>query len=555
MIKILVVDDIEANRKLIRKILELTLKYQVIEANNGEKAVSQFKKEQPDLILMDIDMPVMDGYESANLIKALTGNNYVPIIFLTALSAETCLANALTSGGDDYLTKPLNVEILESKINAHLRIRELNQEINCQNSLLSVHNQSLSAEQELIEHFFESALAKSYLDNRFINYHMSSASAFNGDVLLVKRGPEGGLYVLIGDFTGHGLTAAMGTLPVAMIFFKMTSIGASIENIAAELNRQLHDIMPTSIFFAASLIEIDKRGELMSVWIGGMPENYWFSKEGELKSTIHAQHMPLGILTDDEFIADTQIFKIEKGDKLYLYSDGIIEAKNEMEEAFGEDRLKDILLSHKDNRLQKALSELKLFAGAGGQIDDITLVEITCDAIEAEESEHKAVATNEFNIPWNLMFSLTENEMRIDDPLKKIIDVLTAMPMLAKHKGALHILLSEMYANAIDHSILQLDSSKKLNEELFSEYYKEREGKLNSLQNSSIIFNYNFDPGVNPGQLEIKMEDNGIGYQQHAEINSNEILHGRGLDIIYGCCDKVTFSENGKVLTVIYKLS
>ena len=224
MNKILIVDDIDTNRTLLRQTLAALKGYDVIEASSGPEAINQFEAENPDLILMDINMPEMDGREATTTIKAQTGDNYTPIIFLTALSAETSLAGALASGGDDFISKPFDVQVLESKIKAHLRIRELNQQLNNKNRQLTLHNDYLTHEHELVEYYFESAIRKSYLDRRYIQYHMSSMSTFNGDLLLVDRSFKGGLYMVIGDFTGHGLSAAMGTLPVAMIFFKMANI-------------------------------------------------------------------------------------------------------------------------------------------------------------------------------------------------------------------------------------------------------------------------------------------------------------------------------------------
>lgn len=172
----------------------------------------------------------------------------MPIIFVTALSSDDSLVTALAAGGDDYVIKPFNVNVLESKINAHLRIRELNQQLNIKNELLSRFNQRLISEQELIEHFFEKAIQQSFLDEKIIRYNMSSMSAFNGDLLLSECAPDGGIYLLMGDFAGHGLTAAMGTLPVAMTFFKMVAIGFSVDDIAREINFQLHKLMPRVCF-------------------------------------------------------------------------------------------------------------------------------------------------------------------------------------------------------------------------------------------------------------------------------------------------------------------
>ena len=390
---ILIVDDIGSNRILLSKMLA-HMGFKSIEATNGQEAVEQFKNASPDLILMDINMPVMNGYEASTAIKEITGENHVPIIFVTALSADLSLTDALQSGGDDYVNKPIDFRILESKIAAHLRIRELNQKI------LS-HNHELLCEQETVEHFFNKALSQSHLDPRYVNYHLSPMSAFNGDILLAEKGPNGSLYLMLGDFTGHGLRAAMGTLPVTQIFFPLAQQGAAIGDIAAKLNQQLFDVMPLGMFCAATLVELDQTGKRLTVWAGGMPDLFWVDPAGELKGTIRSQHMPLGILPDQQFSRNTEVLIPEEGDQLYLYSDGIIEAGVLDGEPYGESRFKEQLKSPKPNRFERVLADLNAFRDGRDQEDDIALVELTCDVQVAlrnidgttntVESEHSTV--------------------------------------------------------------------------------------------------------------------------------------------------------------------
>jgi len=550
MQKILVVDDIATNRKLLKHTLKSLNNYDVIEAVNGLDAITRFEEDQPDLILMDINMPEMDGRQSASAIKALKEESYTPIIFVTALSAEDSLASALASGGDDFISKPFNIEVLESKINAHLRIRELTQQLTEKNELLISHNQHLVHEQKLIEHFFENALQQSFLDDNYIKYHMSSKSTFNGDVLLIKRGINGSMYILMGDFTGHGLTAAMGSLPVSMIFFAMASKGLAIGDIAAGINCQLRKIMPSGMFLAAMLLELNATGDTLSVWMGGMPENYWLNKEGDLKDCIHSQHMPLGVLNEDEFDFSIQTFDIEKDDKIYLYTDGITEAKNSAGELFGDDKLKDILLSSGDDRFERVLSTLKEFTDTSEYDDDVSLLEITCNELPALEEDERT-----YTLPWHTSISISTHEMRSGNPVRAVLTMLGSLSSLARHQGILQIIISEMYLNALDHSILNLSSSKKVDGDQFSEYYDYREDKLQNLQNASIVFDFEYYVEDTQPYLKIRIEDSGEGFQGREVKASEELLHGRGLTIINSFCKNVAFSEDGRVLEVLYPLS
>jgi len=543
MYKILVVDDVIANRKLLRQMLSVVMDCEIYDAIDGKEAIDVFKQKNPDLILMDINMPIMDGYESAAQIKTLTGDDYVPIIFVTALS-ETTLSNALASGGDDFISKPFDVEVLKSKINAHLRIRQLN-------ILLNDKNRHLMHEQELIEYFFEAALKKSFIDDSFIKFNMTPMSTFNGDLLLVERGLNGGIYVVMGDFTGHGLSAAMGTIPVAMIFFKMVSKGAAVSDIAREINNQLHKLMPTGMFFSASIIELNSNADVMTLWMGGMPDIYFIGSCGELKNIVNSQHMPLGILSDKSFDEETRVFNVDIKDKVYLYSDGVIESNNSTGEMFGNDRLKDVLVTHADDRFNQVLNELKRFTGISHQSDDITLVELTCNKIPAIENAEN-VYLNDFLLPWKLSVLLNANDMREHDPVSKVSDMLGSFPALARHKGVLNMLLTEMYTNSLDHSILELKSIIKTADDEFDSYYKNREKKLNLLDNASIEFCFVFDHVKRC--LKIIIKDSGIGYINKKSTHNDDMLYGRGLNIIAGFSENISFSDDGKELEVIYCL-
>ena len=554
MKKILIVDDIEINRKILRKMLSRVSDFNIVEACNGKEAICLFNEESPDLILMDINMPDMDGYESTAAIKSVSTGTYIPVIFVTALSAEESLFNALASGGDDFIGKPFKLEVLASKINAHLRIRELTQQLNNKNKQLTQLNNNLTYEQELIEYFFESAIQQSFLDERIIKYHMSPISTFNGDILLVERGPQGGFYLLLGDFTGHGLTAAMGTLPVAMIFFKMVRECAHIGDIARELNHQLNILLPVNIFFAATLLELNEASNMLSIWMGGMPENYLLDRQGNLIGTIESKQMPLGILEDSAFNSDTEIYNVNKGDKVYLYSDGVTEATSPNNELFGNDRLKKILVSRKDDTFESVLKELHQFTGENSQEDDITLVEMTCNTIPSNNKVDAGKKEKSSKLPWHLSITLSEEEIRNVDVVSSLSGLLGALPVLTRHKGMLHVLLSEMYSNALDYSLLDMSHFKRQDEKQFIEYYKERGRRLDLLEGASIDFDFCLNSDSKQQKLKITMVDNGKGFKQQTPNLDNNKLHGRGLDMINSLCENISFSDDGRKVEAIYCL-
>src|SRR5574343_409275 len=118
--KVLAVDDNRTNLHILQ-VFRKKLGHEVILAENGEEAVKKFESESPDLVLLDIMMPVMDGFEAARRIKAMTRDRWTPVIFLSALNRDENLVEGLDAGADDYLTKPINFIVLEAKLRSMQR--------------------------------------------------------------------------------------------------------------------------------------------------------------------------------------------------------------------------------------------------------------------------------------------------------------------------------------------------------------------------------------------------------------------------------------------------
>lgn len=127
-LKILVVDDAPTNRQILEVFLG-RLGHSIVTANDGEQAVAAFEAEQPDLILMDVMMPRMDGYEAAAKIKSMSKARWVPLVFLSALTTDEQMVTGLESGGDDYLTKPINFVMLKAKIRSLARTLDMQRKL------------------------------------------------------------------------------------------------------------------------------------------------------------------------------------------------------------------------------------------------------------------------------------------------------------------------------------------------------------------------------------------------------------------------------------------
>ncbi len=137
--KILLAEDSRANQMLIRAYAEAA-GHQVIVVDNGQKAVDSFAKDRPDLVIMDVTMPVKDGIEATRDIRKLTdkNNDWVPIIFLSGMSQSDDIARGIDAGGDDYLTKPIDGIVLTAKLRAMGRISDMRHELHKVNHQLKM---------------------------------------------------------------------------------------------------------------------------------------------------------------------------------------------------------------------------------------------------------------------------------------------------------------------------------------------------------------------------------------------------------------------------------
>lgn len=551
--KILVVDDTEANRKLLAWILE-DEGHEVAEATNGQEAIDMFMRDEPDLVLMDVMMPVMDGFEATAAIKHYLGSRHVPIIFLTALSDDASLAKCLSIGGDDFLSKPINEQVLQAKIKAHTRIKDLNVQINTKNAELKRLHQRTMREHEIAKTVFENAFSRSFLDCKNTRFYVSPATTFNGDILLTAHSPSGGLYTLIADFTGHGLPAALGALPLSQTFFAGASKGLSVSDIARDLNRSLAKFLPDDMFAAATVAELNNEGTRLSLWSGGMPDAIITDASGKHKQTVSAIHMPLGVLADHEFDRQVHVIDVDIDDRVYLYTDGIPEALDANGDMFGETRLMNTFDGSIADPFQTLIDDVMDFSVVGAQNDDITIIEITCRPLDLEiEAPQSHISAN--TMPWKLDIDLHPVHLRGSSPVSQIIDMMGSAPGIEPHKDFLHTIFSELFSNALEHGVLELKSELKQMEDGFVEYYSQREQRLEQLESGSVRIGVEFSSTNEEGILTITIKDSGKGFNASAlNQGTDNDAFGRGVSLIETLCESVNYSENGTRVEVKYRL-
>ncbi|MCW8936273.1 MAG: SpoIIE family protein phosphatase [Gammaproteobacteria bacterium] len=550
---ILVVDDDQTNRLVLSSLLKES-GYKAIIAVNGEEAVKIVDENHVDIILLDVMMPVMDGYQAARIIKSRQ-TYFIPIIFLTAMTDEAALAKCIDSGGDDFLTKPFNHTLLNAKIDSMLRIAGLYKSIAEQN--IEIKNKNFQVEQEMIvtKKLFEKIINNDLRgDKTGLHYSMSPMSIFNGDLILAEKNQTSGFDVLIADFTGHGLSAAIGALPVSDVFHSMTNKCFSFNDILVEANLKLTELLPTHMFMAAGLISVDRSNNVLSVVNAGLPDMYLY-RNGEILHTFKSRNIPLGIskLSASQFEVEMQT--LEYGDRLIAATDGIMEANNAAGEMFGLERLLKVFEDNVDAEalFETILSSCSEFREGAEQTDDITLLEV-CH-LENIEYKTNVAFQNEHREPsnWSIQFSLDIKSLRQFDVLPYIMQAVNQLQPLGSGRTSVHTLLAEMFSNALDHGVLKLDSSMKNTPQGFMEFYQEKQKRLESMEEGHIQVSLHHELDANKGgRFTLHLMDSGEGYDfRNVDTHKNK-YSGRGLKLVSSLATDMKVLGKGNAVMAYY---
>ncbi|MBF0294423.1 MAG: SpoIIE family protein phosphatase [Magnetococcales bacterium] len=326
----------------------------------------------PDLILLDVMMPELDGYAVCQQLHAHEATKAIPVIFITAKSEEADEVYGLGLGAVDYIAKPFSPAVVLARIRTHLALSEAKR-------IVDEHNQHLLDEREMMESMIVKMRHADLFDTRHVRHLIAPVEITTGDVLLSAFAPDGRQMIFLGDFTGHGVTAAIGGPLVTYIFHQLVKRGKHGGCVLSEINHQLYLRMPTGVFCAAILLEVNAQRDHGVLWNAALPDAL-LVRGNRIHDHLCSQHLlPLGIIEHQDCDRAAQAIPLEAGDRLYLYSDGIIEAEDPQENPFGMERLESFVLQL--NAGEVALEELlTLLDGHLQQAppqDDVTFIELS----------------------------------------------------------------------------------------------------------------------------------------------------------------------------------
>ena len=551
-LSILIAEDSPVDRMLLSTIVGKQ-GHRVLTAADGLEAVQLFEREKPQLVLMDALMPLMDGFEAARRIKQLAGDELVPIIFLTSLTEHQALVSCLEAGGDDFIAKPYNPIILEAKIQAMHRLRRLQATVLEQRDLIARRNQQLLDEHRAAKAIFDKVAHAGCLSAPNIRYRQSPQALFNGDLLLAAHAPAGQMFVLLGDFTGHGLPAAIGAMPLAETFYGMAAKGYSSTDILREINAKLKQILPVEMFCCATLLDIDAKQGTLRVWNGGLPDGYLISADGR-RTALVSRHLPLGVVSAEKLDDKFEHYPVAPGDRLLLLSDGVVESRNADDELFGEQRLLAALESNRDPATVFDEIEQALLDFHGQPHDDLSLVEVVVsrDALPMPPTV-SATAHRSRPMDWSIRVELRAESLRNGNPLPSLLQILLQVNQLRSRAGAIYTVLGELYSNALEHGVLGLDSSLKCDAEGFKRYYEQRQQRLQSLVDGHVHLELTIKTDSTGGRLRICIDDSGAGFDVKKALQvqlGTDRFSGRGLHLVRRLSDGFDWQSDGRGLSV-----
>ncbi|MGB3940697.1 MAG: fused response regulator/phosphatase [Candidatus Manganitrophaceae bacterium] len=553
--KILIVDDDASSRSFLAGHCD-AWGFEILTANNGEEGVIAFLQERPNLVLMDVLMPGMSGFEAVTKIRELSGKNWVPIILVNAIDGEEGLTKGVESGADGYILAPVNLTVLREKIRVMERISEMQKKWGENLEELSRFRARTEEEFFLAKNVIDKVIRSGTIDRESIQQWILPAEEFSGDVIAAARTPRNGLCLILADAAGHGLPAALIALPVMEVFFAMVEKGSSLQNIAEEINYKIRSQMPPGCFVAATLALIDPSLRRIEVWNGGNPLTVFVDSQGRILHGWESIHLPLGVSHQEEFDARTEVFHWKGPGQLILCSDGLIEAEDAEGNPFGRDRLARVLAENPmAHRFQTLIDAVHGHLGGRPAHDDISLLAVHCrsDSI-LEENLPRPEAVDQ----WRLSMVLGPEKLRLLDLVPFVLSWLGRMDIRKTHHAALFVILSELLNNALDHGILKLDSALKAVPEGFEGYLREREKRLVSLSEGEIEIGVEHLRKEGRRFLMISVRDTGSGFDHRSMLESEKkaVLRPshRGIPLVKSLCSEIRYLGNGNKVIVRYPL-
>jgi serine phosphatase RsbU (regulator of sigma subunit) len=393
--RILVVDDQEANVRLLEGMLRIA-GYTSIESTMDPREVCELhRKNRYSLILLDLQMPGMDGFQVMEGLKEIEEDGYLPVLVITAQPAHKL--RALEAGAKDFVSKPFDLAELRARVHNILEVRLLHLETKNYSKVLEETVRELEASREVIrlktleerkkseqelalaQETQESLLPRSLpqVENLRIHAFNTPTRYVGGDFYDFLQLDSGDWMGVLADVSGKGMSAALLSSMVlgalSMEFHSRTQPQEVLERV----NRLLCEKSLPYQFVTLFLFVLNPQGMGQFISAGHTPAYLFHSATGKIEE-LGSNANVLGLFDDASY--ESSVFRLDKGDILVVYSDGLTDAENPQGEMFGEERLLRLIRQEAPSGSQaieqRLLKAIEAFTQGLPQTDDITFVVI-----------------------------------------------------------------------------------------------------------------------------------------------------------------------------------
>lgn len=544
----LVVDpDVVASTLLQKRLGRMG--YEVHVTNDSEQGLEIYGQNSIDIVFVAADYVDDAGSRLVQKLRDRIGESFIPVVITCRTEQEQGIDDYIDAGADDCLVRPISDKAFEKRVHNLMRLHEMH----------NVYTLTLE-EQEVGKKIHTAAISTRLLEVDPIRSINRSAGVFSGDLILIARKPNGNIHVMLADFTGHGLSAAIGALPVADTFCVMTEKGFRPDVIIRQLNRKLYTLLPTSMFMSMALIQVTPDLDEVHVWNAGMPHIYKIGgQSNKIDQVIRSSSVPLGVVEHiDDHVGD-EVVPISPGDTFVMHSDGITESDSPDGEMFGVERFENILnsVTASPEIFDKVMESFDEHFGNQALMDDVSLVTVPCVEqlfeVPVQDNRPSRHDSHNYSGNWCWSMDLSGSSLNDVDPVPIIIgeyNKLLAQPVSVMD---LHNVLSELYKNAVEYGVFRRHR-KDIERELRCN--RDLETDANILDGCFVkieleVMQHGDDPAV-----YLKIEDSGRGFDHAAVMQRvseevNDVSVGYGLSLVSSICESIYFNDVGNCVEVI----
>ncbi len=365
MKKILIVEDEPDILLLLCQLLKNN--YSVITASNGMEAIKENQDQRPDLILMDIMMPIMDGISAIRVIRQNKHRAVLPILVLSAIGDKKKFVEALSAGANDYIPKPFHKSELLARIEVNLRVAELSRELDRK-------NRQLVEEKKLARRIQEGILPiQPQISSLEAACLYRASDEIGGDFFDIWE-KENTVHIMIGDVSGHGTGSALLMAACKGILHTLGQTSDSPLEIVKKANEMVFEMTGNSGMFSTLVyICLDKHTNEMQMTSAGHNPVYIIGKKGI--QGMSSTGLPLGFNQHCSWNSHRMV--LQPDETVVLYTDGLTESYHNPKNMFGNDRLENVLRQSDSRTPQQIINDVfeQVETFCEGQFqDDVTLL-------------------------------------------------------------------------------------------------------------------------------------------------------------------------------------